>query len=170
MTDGTSDSGHVGEALVPFLDDQMSTERARKSSLEARGIAVVSTSGALVTLLLGVVAAARGPQGFAVALPVRAVLVAAMALFIAASLLGIYVNAPSGYFDVDPGGLRVLATPANWIRPGDEARRQLTAARVETLVKARSRNQVKARVLLLAVGAEAVGVGLAATATAIVLL
>ena len=147
----------VGDALTEFLSDQVLAERARKSSLEARALGVITSSGVLVTLLMGLGSIVVGTAGFRASLSARALLVVAAAMFVIAAALAIFVNAPLGYLEVEPESLRDLAAPSNWILPGEEARRQLAAARLEALVSARRRNQAKALVLLLAAVAEVFG-------------
>jgi len=165
-----SGSTHVGDAFIEFLDDQMLAERDRKSSLEARALGVITSSGLLVTLLFGVSSLVFGATGFRAALLVRALLAVAAILFVTASALAIFVNAPWGYLEVEPESLRELVAPSNWVLPGDEARRQLTAGRLEILASARQRNQVKALVLLLAAVAEVFGAIFTAGAAAALLL
>jgi hypothetical protein len=40
---------------VDFVEEQLAVEEARKSSLESRGVAAITASGALATILLGFV-------------------------------------------------------------------------------------------------------------------
>jgi hypothetical protein len=49
-----------GGSYGPTIESQLDEERARKASLESRGIGIVTTSGALSTLLFGLVAFAAG--------------------------------------------------------------------------------------------------------------
>jgi hypothetical protein len=42
-----------GSSFGPTIKDQLTEERARKTSLEARGIGIVTSSGVLATLLFG---------------------------------------------------------------------------------------------------------------------
>ena len=169
MTDAPG-SFNVGDAFIEFLADQMPAERDRKSSLEARALGVVTSSGVLVTLLFGLGSLVFGATGFRAGLLVRVLLAVAAMFFVAASALAIFVTAPWGYREFEPESLRELVAPANWTLPGDEARRQLSAGRLEILVKARRRNQVKALVLLLAAAAEAFGAVFTACAAAALLL
>jgi hypothetical protein len=160
----------VGDALAPFLDDQLAVERATKTSLENRAVAVITGSGALVTLLFGLAAVVVPRAGFRLTLAPRVLLVAAVVAFIVAGLFGIYMNAPMRQYEVEPDSLYKLVTSDEWPRPGEEARRQLAAAKLEVLVEARKDNNAKARVLGFAAGAQAVAVVLTAGAVAATLV
>jgi hypothetical protein len=108
----------VGEALNELLDDQIDDERTNKASLESRGLAVITTSGALVTLLLGLAALVTKAQSYTPSLGARLLLIAALAAFLVAAALGIYCNVPRRYRELQPGSLRTLTAPDVWTAPG----------------------------------------------------
>src|SRR5690242_17153229 len=81
----------------------LSEQSGRQSSIEQRALAVITTSGALVSflvalsaLLLGKNAALRLHAG------PRAALVAAVVLFVAAAILALVANSPRTYLDFTP--------------------------------------------------------------------
>lgn len=80
------------EVYFAFIEGELKAERERRAALEARGVSVVTQSGALVTLLTGVGAVVHGASSSALpTLAVRA-LVAALVFFFLAALGGILVN------------------------------------------------------------------------------
>jgi hypothetical protein len=56
----------AGDAYTALIIEQLAEERSRKTSLEQRGISVITSSGALVTLLFGLAALTTKPQGYQV--------------------------------------------------------------------------------------------------------
>ena len=86
-------SAIYGDLLQEFLAD----EQATKASLEQRGLAVVSSAGALVTLLLGIVGLAYNIDRITIPLIARLLLLLSVLAFVVASILGILTNKPMGY-------------------------------------------------------------------------
>ena len=52
------------EVYADFIKSMLDAEDSRKSSLEQRGISIITTSGTLVTLLFGLTAAITGAKTF----------------------------------------------------------------------------------------------------------
>jgi hypothetical protein len=95
-------------STVPYhalLTDQLADERAKKNSLEQRGIAVISTSGTLVTITLGFVALATRAQTYVLGATVVVLLVVALAGLVLAAATGLVVNLPARLPVVDAGEL-----------------------------------------------------------------
>lgn len=93
-------------STVPYhtlLTDQLADERAKKNSLEQRGIAVITTSGTLVTITLGFVALATRAQTYVLGPTVVALLVVALAGLVLAAAAGLVVNLPARLPVVDAG-------------------------------------------------------------------
>jgi hypothetical protein len=67
-------------------------ETARKSSLESRGVNVITTSGTLVTLLFGLVAVLTGSESFSLPASAHAYLIVTVILFVSATALGIIIT------------------------------------------------------------------------------
>src|SRR4051794_19058062 len=143
-------SSSAGDVAAEFIAAELEAERTRKSSLESRGLAVITSSGTLVTLLFGLAAVVTKATGFALDDPARWLLVAAAMLFVLAAALGIACNAPARYFQIDPASLTVFVTPSVWVEEAIDAKRELTAARLAELADARSRNQRKAMLVAVA--------------------
>ena len=158
----------VGTVLGAELDEAFRVERAKKATSESKGLSVITTSGALVTLLFGLVAVATGknerPTGGAAA----GFLFAGIAFFAAASMLGIYCNAPGRYLEIDPGSLTSMTTPEVWSKDAAEAQRELALAHIRILQNWRQVNLSRARVLLAAISLEVAGVAAVAVAAVLV--
>jgi hypothetical protein len=101
---------HYDSFLKETLDDAL----ARKSTLEQRGINVVTTAGALLTIVFSVVSFVIAHVGSHAINPhsiIQAYIDAAALLFVTAALLGLIVNIPVPYGDPDPRDLRGLLVP-----------------------------------------------------------
>jgi hypothetical protein len=148
----------VGDAVIILLGEELERERTRKSSLEARGLAVITTSGTLVTLLFGVAALATKASSFLLSRDLRGTLIAAAVFFVIAGSLAIAANWPVPYYQIEPSSLGILVSPEAWREDGGDARRELSAARLAELGDARLRNEGKARIVVSAMVAEVVAV------------
>jgi hypothetical protein len=160
---------NAGEAYGQLIDDQLAEERARKTSIEQRGVGVITTSGALVTLLFGLSALATKSQSFVLSDPARWTLLIAVVLFLAASVLGLATNWALSYFEVTVPSMRTLVEPEGWSEEATEAARQAAEARVDIIESFRSNNQMKGWMLRAAMGVEILAVATLAVSVAIVL-
>jgi hypothetical protein len=140
----------AGRAAKEFIEQELAVERAKKASLEARGLAVITTSGVLVTLLFAVAAVVTKSPSFTLSQLSRWLLASSALGFVCAATLGILCNAPNRYLQVDPKSLAILLTEDVWGAPGADAQRELTAARLAELSAAQSRNQLKAWAVVFA--------------------
>jgi hypothetical protein len=161
----------AGQAVyAPLLERQLEEERSRKSSLEQRGVAVISTSGVLVSLLFGLAAVVTTAKGFDLPQAARVLLVATLVLFVLAAVGGILSNWPLGYHQVQTENLHRLISKENWIAPPGVAAWRIAEAQVSILERARKLNEVKARALLAAMTTQILAVTTLATAVAIILI
>jgi hypothetical protein len=103
----TSDQGKTYSA---FIEAELKAERDRRASLDARGLAVVTTSASLVTLLAAVGAFASTAANFR--LPGTAVpwLIVTLVGFVVATILGILANANGRYKVTDRPALDRMRT------------------------------------------------------------
>jgi hypothetical protein len=152
-----------------LVKQELADEDARKASLEQRGLAVITTSGVLVTLLfaLGALSTKRAATlnldpGAAIALAV------ALVLFVLAAISAVVVNAPFlEYQKASPDSIkkRLQADP---IPSEDEAAAEAAMVRIAELRSARGQNGKKANYLLTAMRFEVLAV--IATSVAILFL
>ena len=148
----------VGAAVAAFVDQDLASEQTRKASIEAKGVALITSTGALVTAILAITKFG-GIESTALLIgsPSRW-LMAAGAAFVLAAIGGIAVNIPARYAQLDPDGLVQIITSPDWTDEGSEARRQLTYARTLELASWRRLNQLKARVIVAGLLVQVTGV------------
>lgn len=80
---------------LDLLEDELARELQRKTSLEQRGITVITASGAFVTLVFGFSALVTKGAPFAnFSIPEKVFLLAALGLFVFASIFGVAANIP----------------------------------------------------------------------------
>ena len=148
-----------GASFGPTIKDQLDEERSRKNSLEARGIGIVTSSGALATLLFGLVAFTRGTNTqlhWDIGTPAKFALLVGVLLFAIAALLGLAANYPGDYKEVSVEKLKERVTVDEWTKPDPVgAARRDAAANVGTIDAARQINGNKARAIRWGIAAEA---------------
>jgi hypothetical protein len=160
----------AGAAIARLIDEQLAEERARKGSVEARGISVITTSGVLVTLLLGFGGLVRGTRDLVLPPIADVTLVCGLAAFVLAAVGALYSNAPLKYAEPRAEDLREWLDPRLWGAEAMAGEVRAAEARLDVLVAARALNDRKATVLTGAIAAEVVAISLVAvTVVAIVL-
>ena len=153
-----------------LLKGEVAAEDARKESLEQRGLAVITTSGVLVTLLFALSAlSTKSEATFDLSDFASVVLAIALALFVGAAVLAVIVNRPMDYIMAKPDDIETLlnATP---IASAADARKDVALARVTELRAARRCNGIKAMLLVRAMGLEVAAVVAVAVAVLSILL
>src|SRR5438093_1388669 len=99
----------AGTEYNAFVTAQLAEERSTKTSLESRGITVITTSGTLVTLLFGLVAlATKTAQTYTLPDPAPGLLVLAAGLFTLAAVFGLLTNWALSYMEASLTGLTEL--------------------------------------------------------------
>jgi hypothetical protein len=157
----------AGEVYKAVIEEQLKFERDRKTSLEQRALAVVTSSGVLVTLLLGLIAAIdrHGPSGVDRLPRLSALgLAAATVLFVAAATVALLANAPRNYGLFSLRDLRRMVTRDLWEGPTEHAERRVAEVTVELVDRARVQNRRKAQLLLWALCMEVTAVAAMAIA------
>jgi hypothetical protein len=129
-----------------FIKTVLDAEDARKASLEQRGLAVVTTAGALVTLLFGLVSAITGATGYHLPGATHGPLIAAAVLFAFAAAFGIVVNMPFFYETPTPASLAVSYLHL-WGDSVPDAELMVAATRVKLYDSSRKANKKKALLL-----------------------
>jgi hypothetical protein len=155
---------------MKLIEDQLAEERSTKSSLEARAIGVITSSGALATLLFALAALVSKPTDYAVPDLARYALVATLLAFVAAAVLAILAARPGTYQEVTIDSLNAAAAPEAMAAPAAEGGPKIATVLVSIIATARQRNGQKARFLKAAVGFEAGAAVLLAIAVGVVLL
>lgn len=138
MTEGS-------EVYTDFVKSMLDAEGSRKSSLEQRGLGIVTVSGTLVTLLFALTAAITSAKSFTFPAAAHGWLTAAAILFVLAAAAGIVVNIPLFYGTVVVEADNLEAV---WDDNVPDARRAVTGARLNRLHAARTVNNAKAWILV----------------------
>jgi hypothetical protein len=159
----------AGEVYGPLLVSLLSEQAARKASIEQRALAVITTSGVLVSLLAALSALVAGKTtALRLHTGPRAALIAAVAAFVAAAIVALITNAPRGYRDFAPEDVdRMLK---EWDSSGEDARWLVSQANADHLKRAAKVNGNKALLLQVAVGAEVAAVSLVALGVVLTLI
>lgn len=165
--DATEPKGSGVEYSV-FLKDLVDSEEKRSTQMETRAIAVITTSGALVTLLLGLSTLVTRVQ--AATLPTFALWAAALAGvgFVASALCAALANSPWKEWGLKPACLRAEL----WERFGDNSDDptvKVMSTRLRIWESAHHATQRKAKLVFAAVALQGVAI-LTLTAVAISIL
>lgn len=160
-------SGYASYAA--FVKDELAAQDARKASFEQRGITVITTSGALATLLLGLAAlSTKKADTFVLPHPADTYLAISLVLFAAAAVLALLTNLPMNY---DTPTVDALKERVNEAVMGDEdaAEKDIALTRIKNLKTAKEKNTTKAWLLIAALAGEVLAVGFVAAAVWIII-
>jgi hypothetical protein len=167
--DGSNEEPRGRTVYSEYIKEQLADQEARKISLEQRGLAVITTSGALVTLLFGLTAlTVKRESTFAIPDRAAVFLIAALVFFVAAALSALITNIPRSYRGVTVNALRE-AVKAQWDDSEATASKKVALTRLTVLASAKRVNNQKGYALLGGVAAEIVAVALVGVAMGIVL-
>ncbi|GAB3062475.1 hypothetical protein GCM10027053_26170 [Intrasporangium mesophilum] len=147
--DSTEPKG-PGAEYSAFLKDLVDAEEKRSTGMETRGIAVITTSGALVTLLLGLSTLVTRVQS--AVLPTFSLWAAALAGvgFVASAICAALANSPWKEWGLNPSCLRAEL----WERfgdPGDDPTVKVMSTRLRLWESAHQATQRKAKLVFSAV-------------------
>ncbi|HKA69812.1 MAG TPA: hypothetical protein VKG85_11930 [Actinomycetes bacterium] len=159
----------AAEVYGSFIDDELRGEIARKASLEARGLAVVTSSASLITAILAVGLFVSGQETFAPKGISVGLLIAALAAFICSALLGLLSNRVMHYLVLSVPSLRLMLND-HWRDDVVEARAVVALAHIGTIETVRAGNDQKARLLIAGVAAQLTAAILVSGAVASILL
>lgn len=161
-------SDAAGEVIAEFIEKQLTSAQVKRDKLEARGIAVITTSGVLVTLQLAFAALLPKDRK---APPTAASIFIGISLicFVGAAIFGILVNMPKRWSEADSTKLGVHLEDPFWAFPALAAKRKVAKVRLEILQKTEVGLAHKARRLIVAFAAELAGIA-SLTVAAILIL
>jgi len=152
----------MGDVLVSELSRAFEEEKARKETIEKRGLGVLTSASAFITTIFAVAAAVSDKRDWPASATV--LLISGACLLLLSGGLGLYCSAaPRAYLRIDPRSLLTLAAPLQWGLEGDDASRQFALARVHILRQWTAKNQSTAKVLATAVFVELIGVFLSSS-------
>jgi hypothetical protein len=153
-------AGGAGDShYADWIGEQLAREDARKESLEKRALAVITTSGALATLLFGLTAfRISGSSDIRLSHTAIASIVVAVIAFLISAACAIFINVPVDYQEVKPAELK-RAVKERWGDSEREAERMISLTQIKVLESARDKNGRKAWLLFWSIAAQAVAVG-----------
>ncbi len=157
------------EQYGEFIKDELEAQEKRKASFEQRGLAVITTSGTLVTLLFALAAfSTKEAATFTLPGTAKAWLSIALLLFFLSALGALLSNAPLIYQAVPVPRIRerLREEPP---RDTDAAAKDVAFSRLDALESAKKLNGIKGWALAAAMLCEALAVGCVAVAISIVL-
>ena len=143
------------EVYTDYVKGLLDAEATRRTALEDKGGGVITTSGALVTLLFGLVAVITGADSFKLPGASHGWLVAAIIFFIAASVIAILISIPLPYGQTF---ITIQDLVQWWDQLPKQAQAAISGARLEALAAARRMNLIKSQILTLAIICELVAV------------
>lgn len=171
MTEARRDDANrrAGGIYAALVTARLAEEDRRGSSLQSRGLAVVTTSGTLVTLigvftqfkvhgkvLTDFLSASRWPLGLA------------MAAFVAAAFCGLMANVPRALVRPRLSGIAALME-SQWSNPAAGAEKSVALTRARQLQELETANDKLARAVFAGLMAEVLAVGLATVAVLVAL-
>jgi tetrahydromethanopterin S-methyltransferase subunit C len=142
--------------------------RAAKASFEQRGIAVVTSSGILVTLLLGLAALITSRSGYTLPDSAKPWIYGSMAAFVLAAVFGVLTNRPVWLRAPTAKSLFDLARHS-WDDDRATAEKKIYATRVKMLARYKKTNRKQAKLLSYAVALEMLAILLMAVAVGIII-
>lgn len=142
-----TDAGEVDDVTpensryANFIESELKAERDRKAALDTRGGSLVTSSGAIFAILVGVGSVGR-VTGSQVPDSVGPLLILALISFLASGIVGICVQWNRKYEVVNERGLTELLTDL-WREPQGASMRRISANYLRTIGTLRSGNGSK---------------------------
>jgi hypothetical protein len=159
----------AGTAYGQLIADQLSEERNRKASLEARGVTTVTAAGTLVTLLFALTAGVTAAPGFKLPAGADVPLLLALIAFVIAAIFGLTTNLPLRYREPTARGLAKLVDARFWAAPARIGELRVAELQVALIAAMRSANNLKVRLLIFAIAAELIAIIFLFWAVAVIL-
>jgi hypothetical protein len=145
-----------GQTYLAFIQRELQAERERRRFLDARGIAVITTSGSLTTLLAAVGAFVSSRSSFRFPSDAVGPLILTLTAFAVAAANGIMVTAGRLYAVATPDQLNTMLTD-KWNTDEVDARNYVARLDVKTIDSLRDGNNTKAGWLTAAIISQVVG-------------
>jgi hypothetical protein len=148
-------SPQAGDVYSEAVKESLDVETAKKASLEQRSFTVITTSGVIVSLLLGFLAVLAKRDQENLPLMVKIALTAAVVAFLLVSMFALRANSPQPYAFLSSEDMLRMVTADLWDRDKSVAARRIAENRVAQVIEARKRNERKAADLKRAIPARA---------------
>ncbi|AVZ71079.1 hypothetical protein SLUN_01240 [Streptomyces lunaelactis] len=163
-----SDDATAAKVFAEYIEKLLAAENEQRASLQARGAAVITASGTLVTLTLGLAVLVTNQGKATIPNAARVLLLFAMAGFLVAAVLAILVNTPRRQTILDPVAVQ-REVRRRWNQTESTGLAKVTADRLTWLARLQRSNDVRAVILMAAVTAQVVAVTLVGAAAAVIL-
>jgi hypothetical protein len=151
-----------------YIAAELLAQEVRKTSFEQRGLAVVTTSGVLVTLLLGLSAlATKEASTFVPSSTVKGFMVGALIAFLGAAVAALTVNIPRRYSVVSPDDLRARLKEEP-VRSEGKAQLDVALTGIKALRRAKKINGTKSWLLFAAIALEVIALAQLGVAVALI--
>lgn len=145
-----------GEYIARILVE----EDSRRSSIEQRGLAVVTTAGALTTVLFGIAALIKPSSNRGIPHSAHGPLGLALIVLLGAGVCGLLTNFPRGYHKISTEDAEMIVKTDLFKKDAPiDARQRIAATYVKELRSARRNNGLKAGLLFAAMSLEVAGLG-----------
>lgn len=152
-----------------YVKQLLDGQESKLASVESRGGSVVTVSGTLVTLLLGIASLVTRLTTYTPSPSAKHLLAAAAVAFLLAGLSAIGTYVPWRVWALDPSAMTEQLWE-RWDAAGDIPVEKVTATRLAQWKAARQLTQRKAVFLMVAVATQVVGVVLAALSAVMTLM
>lgn len=159
-----------GSIYAAYIKEQLAAQEARKASIEQRGLGVITTSGVLASLLLGLTAVLTGADDYQLPDGAKPWLFAATIAFVIAAIAAIVTNLPLFYSGVKTSDLQKAVKGKIWRDSPANAEQRIAATDIKVLATAKSRNTFKGFVLLAAITLEIVAIVFLSFAVRVILV
>lgn len=158
-----------GKSYAAFIEGEVKAEQQRRASLDTRGLAVVTTSGSLTTLLAAVGAFVTSRDGFVLPSGTIIPLTVTLMAFSLAALCGLLASHNRQYFVAGQETL-ALMVGERWPTSEVDARNVVADIHTGTVSSLREGNNGKAALLMAGLGLQLLGLAALSVAVFLVLL
>jgi hypothetical protein len=168
---GSGDAGSGFDVYGEYIKAELEVQDNRKASFEQRALAVITTSGTLVTLLFALAAfSTKEADTFTLPSAAKWFLALGLVLFFASAFGALRTNAPVEYQAVIADDIRKRLRDDTYSESASAATRDVAFTRLKELKSAKELNGEKGRWLQRAMVCEALGVGCVGIAILIIIL
>lgn len=157
-----------GKAYAAFIESELKAERDRRAAYDGRGQSLVTTSGALVTLLGGLAALVRTPPMVRLPTPASVAVSIALVLFVCAATCGIIAGWNRLYAVATVPTMHRM-TSGHWKDDEVDARNNVAGVQLRTLDTLRRANEFKVRWVSVGLIMQASALAVLAVAVTIVI-
>jgi hypothetical protein len=163
---GEPDNNEALKVLSSAIDNELQQARERAASLEQRAIAVITTSGVLVSLVFGFSALIKGREITRLAVAPKALLSIALISFVVAAFAALFTIKPRNY-PVKSDWEKALR---DWVMSARNAQTAITNLHLREIGHWQGTNDTKARYLASAIAVECAGIGFLAVSLLVIIL